>query len=63
MYNTHQLRRDAAQLEIDLHDLARRVDLLLPDQTGISREIRSAADRISPLVQQINSLTLENYHD
>ena len=57
MYDTHQLRRDAAQLEIDLYDLARRVDSLLPDQTSISREIRLAADQIAPLVRQINSLT------
>lgn len=60
MYNHHQLRRDASQLEIDLHDLARRVESILPDQHSISNGIRCHADQISPLIRQIQNLTRGN---
>ncbi len=57
MYNQTQLRRDAAQLEIDLHDLARRVELILPERCDISTEIRSYADQVAPLIRRIHKLT------
>jgi len=57
MYDRSQLRRDASQLEIDLHDLARRVDTVFPDRYDIGGDLRSHADRIAPLIREIQQLT------
>lgn len=53
MYDYNQLRRDAAQLEIDLHDLARGVDRVLPDRCDISYDLRFIADRITQISRDI----------
>lgn len=53
MYNFNQLRRDAVQLELDLHDLARAVDRTMPDRSNISRDLRMIADQMAAIASEI----------
>lgn len=55
MYNFRQFRRDAAQLEIDMHDLARAVDQVLPHRCDISYDLRFIADRISQIARDVTT--------
>lgn len=55
MYTFGQARREAAQIQIDLEDLARAVDRLLPDRMDISRELRLLAGRVAEITCAIRN--------
>lgn len=54
MHTWSQSRREAAQIQIDLEDLARAMDRLMPHSPHISSELRQLANHMARINYQIS---------